>query len=105
MARGNGNGRTDDDDEVTEPDILVSIHDELFRQSEILNSFDARFHALEESISIVMNSYTGHNLRISQIEDTCESRGRIISKLLITPTPIPTAVATPIPRIAQKEDE
>lgn len=86
---GNGNGR--DDDEKTQPNFLVTIYDvyeELLKQNDILEIFDKKLKSLETSINLVMDSYTNHNIRITEIESTCEGRGKVLSRLLID-TPIP----------------
>lgn len=84
---GSGNGR--DDDEGTQPDILLRIYDKLLYQETLLASFDKRLMSIESSIGIVMNSYTTHRTRISDIENTCEERGKLISQMLGTPIPTP----------------
>lgn len=78
-----------DDEETTEPDVLVKIYNEIAKQNNFIELFDKRLRSLESSISLVLNAYTGHSSRLSDIEDRCEKRGRVMSKLL-SATPIPT---------------
>lgn len=87
-GNGSGNGK---EDEHTEPDIdiLMKIYEELFRQSKLLDNFDKKLRSMEDSINIVMNSYTSHTERLSSIEATCESRGKLLSRLTLA-TPIPS---------------